>query len=507
MLRSLRNLGRLVRVARILGRHDALQVLEDPGLAPGLTRLLRLFVRRRTDQPLGVRLAQAAEDLGPSFIKLGQALSTRADLLGTEVAADLSRLRDDLPPFPAAAARAVIAAELGVPVTDLFDSFDDTPVAAASIAQVHFAVTTDGGAVAVKVLRPGIERAFARDLDLLFWIAEWLERARPKWRRLRPVDTVRTFAEVVRVEMDLRLEAAAADELAENFADDAGYVVPAVDWSRTAQRVLTTERIHGVPIDQPARLAAAGHDPDAVMEIAARAMFTQVFRDGFFHGDPHPGNLFVDDEGRINAVDFGIMGRLDEDTRRYLADMLLAFLNRDYGRVADIHFRAGLVPADKSRGAFAQALRSIAEPILDLPAKEISVGKLLGHLFQTTETFGMRTQPHLLLLQKVMVVAEGVGRSLNPEANMWQVARPLIEDWMARNMGPDARVRAAVADAVETAQRLPRMIEQADQLLSATAARTDEAALRDRQRAALNKILVYGLGGAVLALLLALALD
>jgi ubiquinone biosynthesis protein len=473
MIRAARNLARLVGIARTLARYDALEGLEALGVMPALTWSLRRLGRPRRDMAgkrLGERLAAAAQALGPSFIKLGQALSTRADLLGEECAGDLVRLRDRLPPFPGSQARDIVARELGHEIDELFESFDEEPVAAASIAQVHFAVTSDGREVAVKVLRPDIEKAFTRDLELLFWLARLIERTQPKWHRLRPVAAVQVFADVVAVEMDLRLEGAAAAELAENFADDPGYRVPAVDWPRTARRVLTTERVHGIPIDRRDALIAAGHDLDAVLEIAARTTFNQVFRDGFFHGDPHPGNVFVDADGRINVVDFGIMGRLDRDTRRYLAEMLLGFLTGDYARVAEVHFRAGYVPADKSVGAFTQACRSIGEPIMGLSAGEISVARLLAQLFQITETFGMATQPHLLLLQKVLMVSEGVGRGLNPDANMWQLARPLIEDWAAQTMGPEARVLAAAEAAIDTAQRLPRLLARGERMLDHLAA-------------------------------------
>ncbi len=470
MRRSLRHLLRLAKIAVVLARCDALEVLERLHIAPALTTLVRLGRRRRAGR-LGLRMARAAESLGPVFIKLGQALSTRADLIGQETADDLAALRDRLPPFAAEQARAIVAAELGAPLESLFSRFDDQPVAAASIAQVHFARTSDGRDVAVKVLRPGIEARFARDVDLLDWLAALVERTQPQWRRLRPVDSVRTFADMVAVEMDLRLEAAAAAELAENFADDPDYVVPAVDWQRTARRVLTTERVKGTPLSDRARLIGDGHDPERVLTIAARALFNQVFRDGFFHGDPHPGNLFVTPEGRVAVVDFGIMGRLDRQSRRYLAEMLIGFLAGDYARVAEVHFRAGYVPSDKSIGAFTQACRSIGAPIIGRPANEISLGRLLGQLFHITETFGMQTQPHLLLLQKVLVVAEGVGRELEPNANMWQLAQPLVEDWVADNLGPEASFRDAVTTLADTAQRLPRLVREAEQLLERAAAR------------------------------------
>jgi len=467
VMRAGRNLLRLVEIVFILARYDALFPVEGVVGLRLVVRTLRIF--RRRDRALarlrpGQRLAAALQAMGPSFIKLGQALSTRADLIGEEVATDLSSLQDRLPPFPAAAARRAIESELGRPVGELYSAFDDTPVAAASIAQVHFAVTTAGEDVAVKILRPGIALAFARDLDLFFWLAHLIERVQPSLRRLKPVEVVDTLAKLVRLEMDLRFEAAGASELRENFADDPTFRVPRIDWLRTSRQVLTLERVGGIRVDDRAALLAAGHDLRAIMANAADAFFNQVFRDGFFHADLHPGNLFIDATGAIVVVDFGIMGRLDRKTRYYLADMLLAFLTGDYRRVAEVHFEAGYVPARQSLDAFAQACRSIGEPILGRPMHEISLGRLLAQLFQVTEQFQMETQPQLLLLQKTMVLAEGVGRILDPTVNMWSLARPLIEDWMRENRGPEARLRDAAADTIAVLERLPSLIRDVEKL-------------------------------------------
>lgn len=464
--RSLRNLGRLLRIARILAGHDALFLLERLEIAPALVWGTRRLTWRRAPGRPGQRLAKALQEAGPSFIKLGQALSTRSDLLGEDLCADLSELQDSLPPFPGAEARRAIAAEFGRPLEELFRSFEDRPVAAASIAQVHFAVTTDGREVAVKVLRPNIEEAFRDDLDLFFWGAELLEATRPDWRRLKPVESIRTLAETVAMEMDLRFEAAAAAEMGDNFEGDPDFRVPRVDWPRTGKRVLTTERVAGIPMDDRAAVLAAGHDPEKVLAKAAAAFFLQVFRDGFFHGDLHPGNLFVRADGGLVAVDFGIMGRVDAPIRRHLAEMLVSFLNRDYRRAAEVHFEAGWVPAHRSVDTFTQACRSIAEPILDKPQNEISMARLLGQLFQVTEQFDMETQPQLLLLQKTMLVAEGTGRNLAPEANMWFLARPLIEDWMMKAMGPEARLREAARGVAEGLDRLPRVLADVERTLA-----------------------------------------
>ena len=462
MLTGIANLFRLFLIARTLASRDALFPLERLGVAPAVLLLVKLISRRHAPGRPGERLAAACEALGPTFIKLGQALSVRSDLVGEDVASDLSSLQDKLPPFPSDQAKAIIEAELGRTIEDLFDRFDSEPIAAASIAQVHFATTTDGEEVAVKVLRPDVEEIFARDLGLMYWVARLLERTRPDMRRLKPVEVVRTFEDTVRMEMDLRMEAAAAAELAENFADDPDFHVPKVNWQRTGRKVLTTERINGISIDEVDALVEAGLDPKDIIDKSARVFFYQVFRDGFFHADMHPGNMFIGHNGALMPVDFGIMGRLDRKTRNYLADMLLAFLQRDYRRVSDVHFQAGYVPGHMSRDAFTQACRSIGEPILDLPLDQISLARLLSQLFQVTEQFEMETQPQLLLLQKTMLVAEGVSRKLDPAVNMWVLAQPLIEEWMWANRGPQARMRDAAETALTQLERLPLLLDRID---------------------------------------------
>ncbi|MBT7769849.1 MAG: 2-polyprenylphenol 6-hydroxylase, partial [Rhodospirillales bacterium] len=317
----------------------------------------------------------------------------------------------------------------------------------------------DGRDVAVKVLRPEIESAFQADLDLFTWVAGLIEKTRPDLRRLKPIESIKTVADTVAMEMDLRFEAAAAAELGENFKDDESFNVPAVDWTLTGRRVLTTERMGGIPMDDRDAVLKAGLDPEDVVRKASRAFFMQVFRDGFFHADLHPGNLFVDDNGNIAAVDFGIMGRMDRRTRRFLGEMLLGFLTRDYARAARVHFDAGWVPADQSVDLFTQACRSIAEPILDRPQNEISIARLLGQLFGITETFQMEAQPQLLLLQKTMLVAEGTARRLCPDANMWLLIRPLVEEWMAKTLAPENLVAEAFDEATSTLRRLPTIIE------------------------------------------------
>lgn len=473
MFRTLRNLARLAVILRTLGRYDALFADELRDVAPGYALLTAPIRRRDVPGRPGERLAAALTELGPSFIKLGQILSTRSDLVGEQVAADLARLQDKLPPFPAAQARRIVEEEFGRPVDELFASFDDRPVAAASIAQVHFAVLPPvpdapedepPREVAVKILRPGIERAFQRDLDLFRWLSELALWIQPRLKRLRPNEVVDIFANTVRMEMDLRMEAAAASELSQNFRDDPTFDVPGIDWDRTSQRVLTLERVRGIKVDEVDGIRAAGFDPDEVLAKASAAFFNQVFRDGFFHADLHPGNLFVDTEGNVVAVDFGIMGRLDRATRTYLADMLLGFLNGDYRRVAVVHFQAGYVPAHQSLETFTQACRAIGEPLLNKPLHDISIGRLLAQLFAVTEQFEMETQPQLLLLQKSMLTAEGVGRALNPDINMWELVRPLIEAWMRENRGPEARLADDLETFLRVVRDLPSALRHAERL-------------------------------------------
>jgi len=467
MVRTIRNILRLLSVARTLARYDALGLLDRLDVAPGIVILARMVTVIRSRQVRGLRpgqrLAKALETLGPTFIKLGQALSTRPDLLGEEMATDLTDLQDRLAPFPGHEARAIIEHDLGAPIDELFESFEDLPVAAASIAQVHFARTRateerESEDVAVKVLRPNVVESFHRDFEMFYWVAELVEAARPELRRLKPVESVRSLEETVQLEMDLRFEAAASAELAENFEGDASLHIPAIKWPLTSKRVLTLERISGIPVDERDLLIEAGHDPDEVLALCAAIFFNMVFRDGFFHGDLHPGNLFVGEDGNIIAVDFGIMGRVDKKTRRHLAEMLIAFLTGNYRWAAQVHFDAGWVPAHKSVDAFTQACRSIAEPILGLPQDQISMAHLLAQLFQVTEYFDMETQPQLLQLQKTMLLIEGTGRRLNPQANMWKVAEPLIEEWVTENLGPKARIAETVEDVAGAIQRLPHVV-------------------------------------------------
>jgi ubiquinone biosynthesis protein len=445
---ALTHLTRVTRAGFVLAREGVLALVEAAALPPGPRLALRLarLVERRNVGSGAARLATALTRLGPPYVKLGQFLATRPDIVGAAIATDLEALQDKMAPFPQAEAEAAVAEALGRPVSQLFASFGP-PVAAASIAQVHRAAAPrDDRMLAVKVLRPGIEHRFQRDLDSFFYIARLAERRSAEARRLRLVATLETLARSVAIELDLRLEAAAFSELAENTKDDPAFRVPRVDWERTARRVLTTEWVDGIPLHERARLAAAGHDLVRLARVLIQSFLRQAIGDGFFHADLHPGNLFVDGEGRLVAVDCGIMGRLGPKERRFLAEILFGFITKNWYRTAEVHFEAGYVPSHHSVEDFAQAIRAIGEPIHDRPADEISMAKLLTLLFEVTGLFDMRTRPELLLLQKTMVVVEGVARALDPKLDMWATAEPVVREWIERHLGPVGRIEDAAAE-------------------------------------------------------------
>jgi ubiquinone biosynthesis protein len=469
MFRTLRKIRTLLRLARVLARHDALLPREYGPRAPASlrfgARLLGLGPIKDEHLPPGERLAKALERMGPSAVKLGQFLASRPDILGDEITRGLETLQDRIPPFPESDARRIVEAELSRPLASVFAEFGP-PVAAASIAQVHEAVTVGEPPrrVAVKILRPGIEAQFARDFDAFRFAARVAERFSSEARRLRLKALVETLAQTVALELDLRMEGAAAAELAINTRDDANFRVPGIDWLRTAARILTTEWIDGIALRDPVALSAAAHDPPRLATSLLRTFLTQALRDGFFHADMHPGNLFVDAEGRICAVDFGIMGRLEPAMRRFLAETLGGFLARDYRRVAQVHFDVGFVPDTHNVDTFAQALRAVGEPIFGLTAREVSMARLLEQLFETTRRFDMQLQPQLVLLQKTMVAVEGLARALDPEFDIWEASRPVIESWMVDQLGPEARLR----DAAGSLSSLGRLVEHIPQLLRDT---------------------------------------
>lgn len=465
MMDSSRHFCRLLHLAYTFGRCGAAMSLRRAGLPLWFCRLFSLLSKRRLPAREGERLRLALSEMGPTFIKLGQALSTRSDLVGEEVAEDLAGLQDRIAPFPGAIARRIIEEDFEAPLESLFTTFTETPVAAASIAQVHFATATDGREVAVKVLRPGIREAFDKDIGLMYWLAGMVEQHLPETRRLKPLEVVKTFEDSIDKELDLRMEAAAGQLLRDNTLQDAGFYVPQVDWTRSSARVMTLERIHGTPISDVAALRAAGHDMQDLVAKAAHTLFQQVFRDGFFHADLHPGNLFVSATGDLIAVDFGITGRIDRKSQLFVAEILRAFLNEDYRRVAEVHIMAGYVPAHQSVDDFALACMAIGKPIMGRPLQEISLGKLLGQLFKVSALFEMETQPQLLLLQKNMVLAEGVGRMLDPNINMWQLAQPLIREWADRHLSIEGRARLVAEEAREIAKRVPVLLRRVDDAL------------------------------------------
>jgi ubiquinone biosynthesis protein len=443
LLTSTGHVLRIGRAAFVLAREGAF-VGVDPRALPALARpLLALANMTARGGVSGVAgLSGAIDRLGPSYVKLGQFLGTRPDIVGTKVAAQLELLQDRMEPAPRAVAVERVEASFEQPIGDVFVEFGDS-VAAASIAQVHRARVRDGGSerdVAVKVLRPGVERRFARDIADMFFAARAAERADPDLRRLRLVDVVDTLARSVRMEMDFRLEAAAAAEFAENLADDPEFRAPTIDWDRTTREVLTMEWIDGAPMTDPALLERLGFDPPALGRRLIQSFLKHALHDGFFHADMHQGNFLVDADGRIVALDFGIMGRLGVKERRFLAEILYGFIRKDYQRVAEVHFEAGYVPHVYRVEDFAQALRAIGEPIHARPAEQISMAKLLTLLFEVTALFEMTTRLELVMLQKTMVVVEGVARKLDPHLNMWATAEPVVGGWIADNLGPRGRI-------------------------------------------------------------------
>jgi ubiquinone biosynthesis protein len=452
------HLSRLGRAAYVFAREGVFASV-DPALLPiparAAVRAARLIERPVTAGSAN-RIATAITRLGPTYVKLGQFLATRPDVVGVVIARDLETLQDKLPPFPQAEAEKTVESALDAPLGRLYASFGPA-VAAASMAQVHRAeVETPEGrrAVAVKVLRPHIERRFKVDLDAFIYAARKAEAWSAEARRLRLIEVVETLRRTVAIEMDMRLEAAALSEMAENTRDDPDFRVPAVDWNRTAREVLTLEWIQATSLHDRGKLEAKGFDPKSLGRAVIQTFLRHALRDGFFHADMHPGNLFVDDAGLLVAVDFGIMGRLGPKERLFLAEILYGFITRNYYRVAEVHFEAGYVPRHHSVADFAQAIRAIGEPIHNRTAEDISMAKLLLLLFEVTSLFDMRTRPELILLQKTMVVVEGVARSLDPKLDMWTVAEPVVREWLERHLGPAGRIEGAVEGAGEVGRFL-----------------------------------------------------
>lgn len=484
---------RLLRAGWIMVREGVIAAIPGDqleGPARFAWRAARLFTKGGArDRDRAGRLAAAVDRLGPSYVKLGQFLATRPDVVGHAIADDLARLQDRMETFSTADARQVILSSLGQPVDTLFTDFGE-PVAAASIAQVHAAeIEIDGERrkMAVKVIRPGVRRRFFNDLESYYLASHLQERFVPATRRLKPVEVTETLARTTKLEMDLRLEAAALSELAENTADDPGFRVPAVDWERTGRDVLTLEWVDGTKLSDMEGLIAAGHDLKKLARDLIQNFLRHTLRDGFFHADMHPGNLFVDAKGDIVAVDLGITGRIGKKERRFLAEILHGFITRNYRRVAEVHIEAGYVPSHHSTEAFAQAIRAIGEPIQGQSADTISMAKLLTLLFEVTELFDMETRPELLLLQKTMVVVEGVARKLDPEFNMWKASEPVVSDWVVSNLGPRA-VLQDLGDGLQAAASLARQAPEfklrAERLSEEIDAMVENGLRLDKQTAA-----------------------
>ncbi|GJD36785.1 2-polyprenylphenol 6-hydroxylase [Methylobacterium aerolatum] len=508
MIGAFINLFRGVRVGFVLAREGALAFADPSELPPHLKLALRLgrSIERPGLKDGAARLSAAMTRLGPSYVKFGQFLATRPDIVGMAAAVDLEQLQDRVPPFPQATAVRVVEAAFGRPIGRIFVSFSE-PIAAASIAQVHKAEVEDADGtrrtLAVKVMRPGVREGFKRDLEVMRFVARVVHALSPEAERLRPREVVEILARSVMMEMDFRLEAAAASELAENTKHDEDFRVPRPEWELTARDVLSSEWIDGTKLHGPAAIVAAGHDPRSVGRTVIQSFLRQAIRDGFFHADMHQGNLFVDAQGRLVAVDFGIMGRLGPNERRFLAEILLGFITRDYRRVAKVHFEAGYVPPHHSVDDFAQAIRAIGEPIHQRSADEISMAKVLTLLFDITALFDMSTRTELVMLQKTMVVVEGVARSLDPKLDMWTSAEPVVRTWITHNLGPVGRLQSGaealrvvsnvVGDIPDLAVRLKRVLIRVDEAGTGDAKRLERFARNERIRAVWSTLALWGI--------------
>lgn len=460
MTRPTTHLLRLMKWLRTLARHGALAGIERDAMTPPQVKRIIRIARFGASVPKVPAYAEAFQACGPAAIKLGQALATRPDLIGEAAAHDLLRLQDRLPALPFPIIKAAIERGLARPVEEVFASIEEEPVGAASIAQVHRAVTTEGVTVAIKVVRPGVEEEFAAALETYEWAAAQMEIIGGEFARLRPRLTIATFRQWTLRELDLRREAASASELAEGLTAEPGFRIPTIDWKRTSRTVLTLEWIDGIKLSDIAAIDAAGHDRKALARTLVRGFLRQAIAEGFFHADMHQGNLMVAPDGDLIAIDFGIMGRIDRRARQWLAEILFGLITGNYRRVAEIHFEAQYVPAHHNVAEFATALRSVGEPMRGQSVKDMSVGNMLDSLFAITRDFDMVTQPHLLLLQKTMVMVEGVATMLDPDVNMWEIAEPVVRDWLRGELGPEALLADRIVEDVRTLTRLPDLVRR-----------------------------------------------
>ena len=467
----LKRVFKLFKIARKLSTSGAVEIINQMHPLPTSLNLFFSCISLGSGPNLinkhrepGDKLCVALQGMGTTFIKLGQFLATRPDIIGDELAKSLEKLQDKVPAFDIYDAKKVIKKEIGENYYKNITEISE-PIAAASIAQVHLAkikIDNLDKQVAIKILRPDIERLFNEELDALMLFAYIVENIFSKAKRLKLIEVVHLLREITNIEMDLRFEAAAANELYENTKNDLGFNVPKIYWNYTTKKVLTLDKVNGVSIREHQKLKGSGVNLKKLAENLIQHFLKQAVRDGFFHGDMHQGNLFVDSKGNIIPVDFGIMGRLDKSNRKFLAEILYGFIQRDYVKVAEVHFQAGLVPQDASKEEFAQALRSVGEPIFGQSIKDISGGNLLAQLFEITEKFNMATQPPLLLLQKTMVVVEGVARKLYPETNIWEVSKPVLEDWLKSIKSPKSTFDTAVKTSSEIIKRIPELPEFID---------------------------------------------
>lgn len=465
-----KQLFRLLRITRVFVKHGLDEFVDTLHLFRPYRALLNLLPWRwggnRYHTPRGARLTAALEELGPVFVKFGQVLSTRPDLLPEDIASELAKLQDQVTPFSGEQARSLVAQAYDDAIEDHFKSFESEPIAAASVAQVHLAGLKDGTEVVVKILRPGIQQVIERDLSLLYTLAKLAEKYWDQGPRLRPVEIVGEFDKTIHDELDLRREAANAGQLRANFENSDLIYVPKVYWDHTRQNVMVMERIHGIPIRNIDELKSAGVDMRRLAHNGVEIFFTQAFRDGFFHADMHPGNIFVTKEGQYQAVDFGIVGTLSDSDKRYLAENFLAFFNRDYRAVADAHLRAGWVPAHTRAEEFEAAIRTVCEPIFAKPINEISFGRFVLQLFQVARRFEMPIQPQLVLLQKTLLNIEGLGRRLYPQLDLWETAKPYLEKWMNEQVGPKAFIDELRKEVPKWSRMLPRVPALAHDLIS-----------------------------------------
>jgi len=498
-MRSLR-LFKIVFVVLRYGLDEFLLAHERTSWLLRPLNLLLFF--RDTSRPRAVRLRLALETLGPIFVKFGQLLSTRRDLIPSDIAEELALLQDQVPPFPSAQAVAILQQAYGKKLHEVFAEFDETPVASASVAQVHFARLPDGREVAVKILRPGIAPTIAHDVALLDVCAGLIERWWEDGKRLRPKEVVAEFEKYLHDELDLMREASCASQLRRNFADARLLLVPEVYWDWCSEQIMVMERMHGIPVSQLPALRAANIDISKLARNGVEIFYTQVFRDGFFHADMHPGNILVATDGRYVALDFGIMGTLTEIDKNYLAHNFIAFFNRDYKRVAELHIESGWAPADTRVDEFEAAIRSVCEPIFDRPLKEVSFGRILLKLFQTSRRFGIQIQPQLVLLQKTLLNIEGLGLQLDPELDLWKTAKPWLERWMSEQIGWRGFIMGLRREAPRFATLLPQLPRLLHQHLQSNPHEKLEPLLRDM----LAQQKQRNLWLSVIALLLATAL-